>query len=118
MADTICARRRRRICPQDGDGTPPPGKVERVMPTTDQPAAPPRAHWERWAVLFLLLSAVTLRVLTVGTYDLWLDEFWTMELSTGRGSLHLDLPHNVVLDEAPRTTQLDGAPPWWTVWTS
>ena len=74
--------------------------------------------WEQRALLAVLLLAAALRVWPLTTYDFWLDEFWTVELSTGRGSVHLDLPLDAVIDPPPQTTQLDTAPPWHSVWTS
>ncbi len=49
--------------------------------------------------------------------DLWLDELWTMELTTGRGSAHLSIPFDQLVSPAPRTTQLIDAPPLRAVWS-
>ena len=88
--------------------------------TTGAPDPEPRRirPWEQRGLLAILIFAAALRVWPVTTYDFWLDEFWTVELSTGRGSVHLDLPLDAVIDRPPKTTQLDGALPWHAVWTS
>src|SRR5438132_13953289 len=71
-----------------------------------------------WLMLFIILIlAAVLRCVGLGERPLSMDELWTMELSTGRGSVHLELPRNQIFP-APAMTILSGAPPWYAVWTS
>lgn len=97
---------------------PPQARAVKVNPAMPTPAPqPPLPRWQLWTLLLILLLAVILRVRNIHAYDFWLDEFWTVELSTGRGSVHLDVPHDTILDPPPKTTQLADAPHWYTVWT-
>jgi uncharacterized membrane protein len=59
-----------------------------------------------------------LRLYGLSDHDYWLDEFWTAELSTGRGSVHLSIPTNTIIDPPPLTTTLANAPPPTKVWTT
>src|SRR3954469_8310712 len=69
-------------------------------------------------VLLLLIVAVGLLLRVRGLNDPpTLDELWSLELSTGRGSVQLRLPVNQVIP-APAMTELADAPPWYAVWTS
>jgi Dolichyl-phosphate-mannose-protein mannosyltransferase len=67
------------------------------------------------AVVILLAAALRFHDLT--KVGLWPDEFWSsVHLAAGRGTAIFDLPHGVLIDPPPKTL-LDGAPPWWHVWT-
>jgi uncharacterized membrane protein len=76
----------------------------------------PRVYWPVFAGVLLLASVI--RCVNLGAESLWLDELWTEEVATGRGSVHLTMPMNRVLDPPPATTRLDGAPAAsaWRVW--
>jgi uncharacterized membrane protein len=67
------------------------------------------------ALVILLLAAVV-RIPNLGSAPYVLDELWTAELASGRGSPHLHLPANVAL-KPPEFFALASAPPWWSVWT-
>lgn len=66
----------------------------------------------------ILLVAAGLRGLAVARANMGLDEDWTLELSTGRGTMHEHLPVDTVMQSPPDLTSLSGARPWWTVWTT
>ena len=68
-------------------------------------------------MLLILILAAALRLYGIFDRDFWLDEFWTAELSTGRGSVHLNIPVNTIVDPPPATTTLAGAPGALKVWT-
>ena len=72
----------------------------------------------RASLVLVLMIAAGLRVLFLGDAPFEYDELWTAELSTGRGSVHLVAPRGELLEPAPGTTQLQGAPGFWRVWTS
>jgi hypothetical protein len=88
-----------------------PGPTRRI----DQRSASAR---EPYLLLALLLLATALRLYGLGDACYWLDEFYSLESSTGRGLAHATLPQNVVIPSPPLLTRLAGAPPWWRIWTS
>src|SRR5439155_5899235 len=51
-------------------------------------------------------------------HGFFLDEMWSAELASGRGSAHLHLPDNTLLSPPPELYSLTDAPPWWRVWTT
>jgi len=64
-------------------------------------------NYRAWLPLVLiLLLAGALRLYGIADHDYWLDEFLTAELSTGRGSVHLNIPPNTIIDPPPATTSL------------
>jgi 4-amino-4-deoxy-L-arabinose transferase-like glycosyltransferase len=62
-----------------------------------------------------VLLAAGLRLHAVVTANLWLDEYWTMELACGRDTTHMHLPVNVLLPSLPSLSSLADARPWWTI---
>jgi hypothetical protein len=82
------------------------------------PTMPPRRFdWSAFLLLLLVFSVgTTVRVCFLGAHGLFLDELWSTEIATGRGSEHLQLPLDQVM-QPPELLRLDGAPPWWQVWT-
>ena len=54
----------------------------------------------------------------LGADSLWLDEFFALENSTGRGFEHWRLPLGQVLEKPPALTSLEGARPVWAIWSS
>jgi uncharacterized membrane protein len=74
-----------------------------------------RIHWS--VLAFLILIAAALRLAYIGFDSLHLDEAWHMEISTGRGSLQMYLPTNVVIRDVPHCVWLQNAPPWTAIWT-
>jgi uncharacterized membrane protein len=73
---------------------------------------------KHFPLLLILLLASALRLYGLSDHDYWLDEFWTAELSTGRGSAHLTIPTNTIIDPPPLTTTLASAPRPTKVWTT
>jgi mannosyltransferase len=69
-------------------------------------------------ILIIVSTAVFLRCSAVGMANMWIDELWTLELSTGRGTAHEHLPLNTVMQTPEDITSLKGAKPIWTVWNS
>jgi hypothetical protein len=71
------------------------------------------------AILSLIvLLAAALRCWGLGTPTFWLDEFLTVELSSGRGFTHLDLPKQSVIESPPDFAHLSGALPLSAIWTN
>ncbi|HEV8290606.1 MAG TPA: glycosyltransferase family 39 protein, partial [Tepidisphaeraceae bacterium] len=69
-------------------------------------------------LVLILLLASALRLYGISDHDYWLDEFWTAELSTGRGSVHLNIPTNTIIDPPPLTTTLANAPRATKIWST
>jgi uncharacterized membrane protein len=67
-------------------------------------------------LLAILAVAAVLRVRGLAKPPT-LDELWSLELSTGRGSLQLKLPGNEIFP-APAMTELKDAPPAKAIWSS
>lgn len=86
------------------------------MPTDRPPdAPPPRIAPVHWALLALIVAGgLGLRLYDIGRPAFTLDEYWNAELSTGRGTLHENLPVNRVFVPPPGTS-LAGAPAWWRI---
>src|SRR5438552_3225098 len=70
------------------------------------------------ALLGIVAVALGTRLMHLDSQSLFLDEFWYLELATGRGSLHLRLPSETLLSGIPRTTSLANAAPWTAVLTN
>jgi hypothetical protein len=84
-----------------------------------EPVVAARERSRRLLVLGLILAvALGLRLYRIGDSGFWLDEFCSVECSTGVGLLHAGLPRNVVLTSPPLLTTLASARPWWTIWSS
>jgi hypothetical protein len=64
----------------------------------------------------VMLLAGAVRWPHLGQRGYILDELWTAESASGRGSAHLHLPKNTLLNP-PDLMGLSSAPPWWHVWT-
>jgi 4-amino-4-deoxy-L-arabinose transferase-like glycosyltransferase len=76
-------------------------------------------NYRSWLPLpLILLLAASLRLYGISDRNYWLDEFWTAELSTGRGSVHLNIPTNTIIDPPPATTSLVNAPRATKVWST
>jgi uncharacterized membrane protein len=66
----------------------------------------------------VLVIALVLRLHGITSEGLWLDEFFSAELSTGRGYADQHLPRNAWLQDAPDLTSFSGAPGWTSIWSS
>jgi uncharacterized membrane protein len=67
--------------------------------------------------LLLVVIAAALRIPSLASRGYSLDEVWTAEIASGHGSIHLNLPHNVVLP-MPEFFNLGTKAdvPWWHIW--
>ncbi len=63
----------------------------------------------------IVVIAAALRFDQIAKQNLWLDEFWTLYLATGRGDAAFETPQNVILSSPP-ALGFAGAPPWWHIW--
>jgi uncharacterized membrane protein len=54
----------------------------------------------------------------LGNDSLWTDEFFSLELSAGRGLGDALIPQDVLVAQPPSPTLLSGAPPWYRTWTA
>lgn len=78
---------------------------------------PTRARWFHWVLLGLLLGAgALLRFRQIDRQSLWIDEYWTLYQSTGRGNALFDLPQGIIL-ESPPSFGFQGAPGAVHIWT-
>jgi hypothetical protein len=80
------------------------------------PAAAGRWRVDLPIVLLLLILASLVRLPWLADHGYQLDELWTAELATGRGSAHQHLPTDTLLQPVD-VFRLDDAPPCWHVWT-
>lgn len=79
---------------------------------------PPAFKRRHLAILLVILAAgAFFRFVRLTDSSLWMDEFWSIELAQGRGSLHDDLPLNVIHYDQPDLTGLGKAAPWWEIFT-
>lgn len=81
---------------------------------------PPRSAAARFWLWFslLILLACFFRFYDISGPSLWMDEIWSIELSTGRGSAHDLLPTGSIQTTQFDLTSLTGAPAWWKIWTT
>ncbi len=63
----------------------------------------------------IVIVAAALRLDHISKQNLWLDEFWTLYLATGRGDAAFQLPSNAIISPPPNLG-FSGAPPWWHIW--
>jgi uncharacterized membrane protein len=85
---------------------------------SDAPANPGQISRRHWAILGIILAgAALLRFYQIGGASLWKDEIWSVEMAMGRGSVHDQLPPNVIRTDQPDLTGLAGAAPWWSICT-
>jgi uncharacterized membrane protein len=68
-------------------------------------------------LILILAAGGFFRFIRIGDASLWKDELWSIELATGRGSLHDNLVANVIHSDQPDLTGLGHAAPWWSVFT-
>src|SRR5437764_15380383 len=90
-----------------------------VAATAERARAADRARGSVTTLLLLasvLVLAGSVRLFQLDWRGYFVDELWTAELATGRGSAHLHIPRNIVVATPPELVSLEGAPPWWRVW--
>ncbi|MGA3067149.1 MAG: glycosyltransferase family 39 protein, partial [Tepidisphaeraceae bacterium] len=81
--------------------------------------SPPITNSRHWLGLTLILAvAAFLRFYDLAGPSLWMDEIWSIEISTGRGSAHDLLPSGSIQTQQYDLTTLTAAPPWWKIWTT
>src|SRR5437762_2442526 len=87
-------------------------------PRSSLPSPPGTASsGSRWLVLILILATgAGLRFMRASADGITFDEMWHVELSTGRGSAHDNLPRDRLIPSAISVTSLQGAQPWYSVW--
>src|SRR6185436_9793418 len=77
------------------------------------PAPPSKTTRTQWLLLVVILTgAATLRWTRIDADSFWLDEILTVELSSGHGFGHLELPREVVIESSPDYIRLDHAKSW------
>ncbi|MGA3068326.1 MAG: glycosyltransferase family 39 protein [Tepidisphaeraceae bacterium] len=69
-------------------------------------------------LIFILLAGAFLRFYDIARASLWMDEIWSIEISTGRGSAHDRLPTGVIQKTPINLTSLENAPSSWHIWNS
>jgi len=93
--------------------------IDTRIPPREYRAVPFAAHRRTliWLAIVLSIAAIVrLRELTAHAY--MLDECWSVEIATGRGSLHQHLPLNQIISPPPQFYSLADAPPWWRIWSN
>jgi hypothetical protein len=73
---------------------------------------------ETLILIFILAIGIFIRFSNLTRTSLWMDEIWSIEISTGRGSMHDTLPTDKIQANQPDLTTLTSAPPWWNVRTT
>ncbi|HVT90119.1 MAG TPA: glycosyltransferase family 39 protein, partial [Tepidisphaeraceae bacterium] len=68
-------------------------------------------------LLLILAIGAGFRIARISFDSLDIDDLWHLELSTGRGSPHVRLPSDQVIENAPAATSLKDAPPFYAIWT-
>lgn len=77
------------------------------------------AIWKRpttYILFFLLCVGAFLRFDQISKTNLWIDEYCTLYLTTGRGNQIFDIPLNRIV-RSPPAVNFTNAPHWWHIWT-
>jgi hypothetical protein len=80
---------------------------------------PQMAIWKQpttYILVFLLCVGAFLRFDQISRTNLWIDEYCTLYLTTGRGNQIFDIPLNTLVRSPPAVNFTD-APHWWHIWT-
>jgi hypothetical protein len=88
--------------------------IDRSAELTD--AAQPSRRTAVVSLCIILLIAAILRLHDLTSHAYMLDEDWSLEIATGRGSVHQHLPTDQILSPPPYFS-LNDAPPWWHIWS-
>ena len=72
--------------------------------------------WAWIALAILLAIGATIRIHHIDRESQWVDEFWSVYISTGRGDQVFTLPGGKLFDPPPSET-LTAAPSWPHIWT-
>jgi hypothetical protein len=75
---------------------------------------------KRETILFIFVFALGafLRFSNLTHTSLWMDEIWSIEIASGRGHQHDQLPNATIRQDQIDLTTLNGAPAWWHVWSA
>lgn len=79
-----------------------------------------RSPWTGYYGLLLLVIlylAAAVRMWKLERPSFWLDEFLTVQLSSGHGFAHLDLPSDTLIPDPPDYIRLEHALPLRAIWT-
>jgi 4-amino-4-deoxy-L-arabinose transferase-like glycosyltransferase len=71
----------------------------------------------QWTLLaVIVVAAGVCRFARLAGPSLWMDEIWSIEISTGRGSAHAHLDPGIIHQKQIDLLGLKGAPPVWRIW--
>lgn len=85
------------------------------MPADDPAHLDARRDRVAWiAAGSIFIAALLLRLLYIGAEPFDLDEYWNLELTTGRGTVHESVRANEIY-RPPSATGLGDALPWWRI---
>ena len=66
-------------------------------------------------LLLIVAFGTSLRLHNLTKQNLWIDEYRTLYLATGRGDSIYRLPLNQIIEHPP-DVGFSGAPAWWHIW--
>jgi uncharacterized membrane protein len=69
-------------------------------------------------LLLIVAISLAVRLHNIARLSLHYDEAWTLERSTGRGSMQGSFESGRIYHGITSLTSLRDAPPWWQIWTS
>ncbi|MGA3068327.1 MAG: glycosyltransferase family 39 protein, partial [Tepidisphaeraceae bacterium] len=69
-------------------------------------------------LLAILFLAAFLRFYNISHSSLWMDEIWSIEIASGRGHQHDQLPTGLIRWDQVDLTRLTDAPGWTHVWSA
>jgi uncharacterized membrane protein len=93
------------------------------MPENSPPKLSGKSDFKRLtSIQFTLLAGLFLigaflRFHQIGKENMWMDEVTTVEYSMGRDAAHAKLPLGVIQHQQVDLISLNGAAPWWEIWT-
>jgi hypothetical protein len=80
------------------------------------PVASLGKSWISVSILLLIVALGTfVRLHNLTKQNLWIDEYRTLYLATGRGDSIYRLPLNQIIEHPP-DVRFSGAPAWWHIW--
>jgi hypothetical protein len=94
---------------QDAPATSPTAAPEALTSGAAAATIAPVRAWQWAALVAILLAAVGLRVHGLTLNSLWIDELFSIEVSSGQGPASLDMPRGRIIDAPPHSTGLDPA---------
>ncbi len=88
-----------------------------TAPPTASPTAARRSKRGVWLLLLILIMAAALRWHALARESLGFDELFSIHFATARGPWETALPSGVWMEPAVDLLSVQGAPPWWHIWT-